>query len=172
MPKIAGVLPAATCGDGPTLCGRSGGRLRRAQGKPTVTFQKLYHSLHTMPRAQACHNIGSGAACALSVSLEQGQIDADIGGKVGLVNHQQVRTGDRRTALAGDLLALADADHIDRQVGEVRGEGGRQVVAAALDKDDVKVRMTAVQIGDSRQAVRAGPSGMPAAPQTAPAAVQ
>ena len=32
-----------------------------------------------------------------------------------------------RAALPRDLLPLADADHIDRQVGEIRREGGREV---------------------------------------------
>ncbi len=51
-------------------------------------------------------------------------------------------------ALARDLVAGRDVDDVDRDVGELRREGGREIVAAGFDQDHVERREAAVEIGD------------------------
>jgi CubicO group peptidase (beta-lactamase class C family) len=70
-----------------------------------------------------------------SMTIEAG---ADERREVDLVDHQQVGAGDAGAALARDLVAGGDVDDVDRQVGQFRAEGGRQVVAAAFDQDQVE----------------------------------
>ena len=62
-----------------------------------------------------------------------------MGREVDLVDDQQVRSGDSRAALARDLVAAGDVDHVEREVGELGRKGRGEVVAAALDEDDVQV---------------------------------
>src|SRR5262249_26443505 len=54
----------------------------------------------------------------------------DVRGEVGLVDHEEIRTGHARTPLTRDLVAPGDVDHIDGRVHELGAEAGRQVVAA------------------------------------------
>ena len=65
-------------------------------------------------------------------------VGADVRREVGLVDRQQVGAGDARAALARDVVAAGDVDHEDLHVGERGGEDRGQVVAAALDEDDVE----------------------------------
>src|SRR5262245_14139402 len=53
------------------------------------------------------------AAHALGVALHDGQGRPHMRGEVGLVNDQQIRAGDAGAALARDLFALRDIDHVD-----------------------------------------------------------
>jgi hypothetical protein len=41
---------------------------------------------------------------------------------------------------ARDLLAARHVDHVDRDVGEFGREGGREIVAAGFDEDEVEAR--------------------------------
>ena len=50
-----------------------------------------------------------------------------------------------------DLVLIesgGDVDHIDSQIGELRGEGRSEVVATRLDQDQVEVREQPVHLGD------------------------
>ena len=77
-----------------------------------------------------------------------------MGGEVDLVDHQQVAAGDARPALARDLVAGGDVDHVDREIRQLRAEGGGQVVAAALDQDQVERGEAARQVGDAGEVDR------------------
>jgi hypothetical protein len=59
-------------------------------------------------------------------------------GKVDLVDDQQIAAGDAGAALARDLVARRNVDDIDRDIGQFGAEGRGQIVAAALDKYDLK----------------------------------
>ena len=50
--------------------------------------------------------------------LERG---ADVRREVDLVDDQQIRLGDARPALARDLVAGSDVDHVEREVGQAPG---------------------------------------------------
>src|SRR3954470_4071257 len=65
-------------------------------------------------------------------------VGAHVGGEVDLVDRQQVGAGDAGAALAGDVVTGGDVDDEDLHVGERGGEDRGQVVAAALDEDDVE----------------------------------
>ena len=65
-------------------------------------------------------------------------VGADERRQVGLVDHQQVGAGDAGAALARDVVARGDVDDEDLHVRERGGEDRGQVVAAALDEDDVQ----------------------------------
>ena len=65
-------------------------------------------------------------------------VGADVGREVGLVDRQQVGAGDAGAALARDVVAGGDVDDEDLHVGQRGREDRGQVVAAALDEDDVQ----------------------------------
>jgi hypothetical protein len=71
--------------------------------------------------------------------------------QIDLVDHQQVRFGDARSALARDLVALRNVDHEDEVVSQCRTEGQGQVVTARLDQDHVGVREAGSQLRDRIQ---------------------
>ncbi len=83
---------------------------------------------------------GRSPRMRLRVALHHAEVGADERGEVGLVDDEQVRAGDAGAALARDLLAGRDVDHVDREVRELGAEGRREVVAAALDEDQVELR--------------------------------
>ena len=57
----------------------------------------------------------------LRVGFHHAEVGADVGREVGLVDDEQVALGDAGAALARDLLAGRDVDHVDRQVATARG---------------------------------------------------
>ena len=67
------------------------------------------------------------------------EIRADIGGQVLLIDDEQIRARDARAALARNLVALRYVDDKDRGIRQLRAEGRREIVAAALDEDDLRV---------------------------------
>src|SRR5207302_1566826 len=79
------------------------------------------------------------------------QVGADVWRQVDLVDDQQVAAADARPALARDLVALGHVDDVDGAVGQLGREGGRQVVAARLDDDDLQGRQLLLQLGDGRE---------------------
>src|SRR5437588_986822 len=68
--------------------------------------------------------------------------DRDLGAherrQVSLVDDQQVRARDPRSALAGHVVAAGAVEHEDLHVGQRRAEHRGQVVAAALDEHQVE----------------------------------
>ncbi len=66
------------------------------------------------------------------------EIGADERRQVGLVDDQQVRLRDARPALARDLVAAGHVDDVDGEVGELAAELRGQVVAAALDEQQLR----------------------------------
>src|SRR4029079_5154060 len=74
-----------------------------------------------------------------------------MGSKIHLVNNEKIRPGNGGAAFAWNLLTLTDADDIERQIGELRREGSRQVVAARLDEDHIEVGMTPAELSDRAQ---------------------
>src|SRR5690606_7660484 len=60
--------------------------------------------------------------------------------EVDLVDDEVVRAHDARAALARNFFALRHVDDVDEPVDKLRGKGRRQIVAAALDEDDVQFR--------------------------------
>src|SRR5690606_6912757 len=67
---------------------------------------------------------------------------------------EEVGSGNRRATLAWDFFALRHRDHIDGDVCQVRRESRRQIVAAALDQDDIEIGELAVEIVDGREVER------------------
>src|SRR5207245_11665208 len=61
-----------------------------------------------------------------------------VGREVDLVDDEQVRARDARSTLARDLLALGDVDHVDRRVHQLRAERRGQIIAAALDEEQIQ----------------------------------
>ncbi len=67
--------------------------------------------------------------------------------KIDLVDHQQVAAGDARTALAGNLVASGNIDHVDRDVSKFGAEGCGKIVAAGLDQQQIQPREPAGKLG-------------------------
>ena len=85
------------------------------------------------------------------VTVHHAKIGADQRREIDLVDHQQVGPGNARAALAGDFVTGRDVDHIDSEIGELRAEGGREVVAAGFDNHQIELGKFSAQIGDRRQ---------------------
>src|SRR5207237_7143215 len=68
-----------------------------------------------------------------------GQIRANVGRKIDLVDDQQIASGHTRAAFARHLVAAGDVDDIDADIDELRAERRREVVAARFEEDDSHV---------------------------------
>ncbi len=84
-------------------------------------------------------------AHATTVSIHHRQIGPHRGREVDLVDHQQVRARDSRTAFARNLIAGRDIDHINHCVHEFWAERRGQVITAAFHEHDTHIRMAAEQ---------------------------
>lgn len=80
---------------------------------------------------------GPPLAHLAGVPLHDAEVGADGLGQVRLVDDEQVALRDAGAALARDLVAAADVDHVDDKIGELARVVGGQVVAAGLDEEDV-----------------------------------
>ena len=90
------------------LLGATEGALKRTlrgEPQPPLPFPPSHHLRPTQPQTQAGQDVGAGASGDLGVGFQLGEVDADVGGEVGFVDHQQVRAGEARPAFAGDVLA-------------------------------------------------------------------
>ena len=128
----------------PRACGR-------VDRSPPCSTMKSITSCSPLPRDRSVKPNGRLPRMRRGVALHHVEIDVHIGREIALVDDQEIGARDRRPALARDLLALADRDHIERQVGEVGREGGGEIVAAGFDEDDVEIRKFAVELGDRLQ---------------------
>ena len=115
---------------------------------------KSMTSCRPLPRDRSVKPNGRLPRMRRGVALHHVEIDVHIGREVALVDDQEIGARDAGPALARDLLALADRDDIERQVGEVGREGGGEIVAAGFDEDDVEIGDGAVHLGDRLQVDR------------------
>ena len=97
---------------------------------------------------------GAVAAHLAGVAVHHLQAGADHRSEVGLVDHQQVRPGDARPALARDLVAGRHVDDVDGEVRQLRREGRREVVATRFDEDQVEVGELRVHLVDGGEVDR------------------
>ena len=84
-------------------------------------------------------NYGSDARMGQSGYLEAADIEIgpDHLREIDFVDYQQVRLGDTGSAFAGDFVAAGYVDHVNGVVDQLLAEMRREVVAAALDKEQV-----------------------------------
>ena len=92
------------------------------------------------PARMLVNTNGRSPRNAPRVALHHGEIGADQRREVDFVDHQEVGAGDPGSALARDLVAGGDVDDVDREVGELRAEGGGEVITTGLDEDEVERR--------------------------------
>ena len=110
--------------------------LRLDEGNDALeAFARLEVREHERPRA----------AHALRVAVHDLERGADHRREIDLVDDQQVALGDAGAALARDLVAGRHVDHVQRQIRQLRAEGGREIVAARLDQNEVEPGEAAVQ---------------------------
>src|SRR5580704_6698144 len=79
---------------------------RRAQ--PAFVLDEAGDLVDALAGAQVAEDERPRPAHAFGVALHVVQRGADVGGEVDLVDHQEVRTGDARSAFGGDFLAGRD----------------------------------------------------------------
>src|SRR5262245_19244168 len=148
---------------GPTTCTRPGATGTNARVSWLCTCAGLetaglLDEPHDFADTLAAQEIGEDevpcAAGLFGVSLHHGEIDADIRGEVSLVDDQQIGAGDGGPALARDLFALADTDHIKGEISKIGGEGRGRIVANGFEEQYLEIRMKASELVDGRQVVR------------------
>ncbi len=91
---------------------------------------------------------------APGVPVHHLEAGTDQRGKVDLVDDQEIRAGDAGTALARDLLAGRDIDHVDREIRELGAEGRGQVVAAGLDQQQLEAGKAPPHLADGGEVDR------------------
>src|SRR3972149_11040229 len=72
--------------------------------------------------AQGGHDERPRSPHAPGIARHDFQRGADIGGKIDLVDDEQVRARDARPSFRGDLVARRHVDHVDGEVGELGRE--------------------------------------------------
>ena len=104
--------------------------------------------------AQVGHHERARAAHSLGVALHDIERGAHIRREIDLVDHQEIGAGDAGPALGRDLIAGCDIDDVDREIGKLRRERRRQIVAAGLDQDQVELGELAPHVGDGGEVDR------------------
>src|SRR3569833_3327568 len=74
-----------------------------------------------------------GAAHAPRIEFHHFQRRANIRRKINFIDYQQIGLGDAGPALARNLVASGDGDHVESQIGQLGTESGAEIVAATLD---------------------------------------
>src|SRR6185312_3498327 len=110
---------------------RSGVR-RRLQ--TALGLDEIDNAIQPFTFLQAGHDERPLAAHPFRIRLHLLQRSPDVRRKVNLVDDKEIGAGDAGTALGGDLVAGRDVYDIDGEVGELRGEGGCEIVTAGLDQ--------------------------------------
>ena len=80
---------------------------------------------------------GPALAHASGVARHHLEARADVRRQVDLVDDEQIALRDARAALARDLVAAGDVDDVDREVDELAAVLRGEVVAAALDEQEL-----------------------------------
>src|SRR5947199_134440 len=117
-------------GSGSAACGR----------QEEVVADPGEHRIDALTRFEVREHDGAPAALLAGVALHDGEVGADVGREVDLVDDEQLRARDARPALARDFLALGNVDHVEGRVHELGAEGRGQVIAAALEQQELEVR--------------------------------
>src|SRR5258708_35838089 len=91
------------------------------------------------------------AAERTRVALHHAKVGADVWSQVSLVDDQQIGKDQAGAALAWDLVAAGDVDHVQIPIGELRAEGKREVVSPTLDECIVAVRMRGLELFEHRE---------------------
>ena len=111
-------MPRRTATSNRKLVGQAGGSGRRPRRlQPAVLDDEVDHLLQALATRQIGEAEGPLAAHAGGVGLHHVEVDVDIRRQIALVDDEEIRAGDGRAAFARDLLALADRDDIERQIG-------------------------------------------------------
>ncbi|KAI6773391.1 hypothetical protein HG531_000240 [Fusarium graminearum] len=94
-------------------------------------------------------DLGKNCRTSLSdlsgIPLHNTQISANKLCQVGLVHDQQITLRNTRSTLSGDLVATADIDNVDDEIGQLAAVVCCEVVASRLNKEDIGVEL-AVQV--------------------------
>src|SRR5260221_9074354 len=97
-------------------------------------------NLHqTFLRLEISHYKGAFASHLLCIHSHHFERSANIGSQVGLIDNEKVGSSDSRPSFSGDFFATVNIDHINREIGELRTEGRREVIAPGFDENNVRV---------------------------------
>ena len=111
-------------------------------------------AVEAVAAAHVGEDVGALAAHALRVRLHHLEIGADIRREVDLVDDEKVGAGDAGAAFPRHLLAAGDVDNVNGEVGELRREGGGEVVTAQFDEDDIEIGKARSHLGNCLQVDR------------------
>lgn len=75
------------------------------------------------------------------IALHNLQIGTNNLGQIDLVDNQQVRAGDTRSALSGHLVTSSDIDNVDDEIGQLTRVVGGEVVTTRLDEEEVGLEL-------------------------------
>src|SRR5258708_248517 len=124
---------------------RCGAIMPSDRSEEAFVFDETDHGIEAVPGLEVGEHEGTVAAHALRVALHDFERVTYHRREIDLVDHEQVGLGDPGAALARNLVARGDVDHVEGEVGELRAEGRREVVAAGLDEDHLERGETAIE---------------------------
>src|SRR5215469_17703316 len=111
-----------------------------AASQPALGRDESHNRVYAFAQLEVGEDEGAGAAHAARIAVHDLEAGADLRSEIDFVDDEKIGAGDPGAAFARDLVAGSDVDDIDRQIGELRGEGRGEVVAARLDQDQVELR--------------------------------
>src|SRR5712692_9242446 len=109
------------------------------------------HRIDSLGLATVCKDQRPIAAPSTRVTFHDTQIGADIWREVNLVDHEQVGEDQACSALAWDLVAVGDVDHIEIPIDQFRAEGQREVVSTTLDEGVIGEGMCRLELFEDCQ---------------------
>jgi len=116
-----------------------------------VQANEVDDGLQANMSSQVGEDEGFVAAHFFGVPFHDGQIGPDLGCQVDFVDDEQVGFGDAGAAFAGNFVPCGDVDDVDGQIHQFGTEGGGEVVAAALDEDQIQIGEVVLQLFDGDQ---------------------
>ena len=155
---VAGTSPAMT-----TVVGASTLPVNYPAASPPFSSMKSTTASTPSPARTLVKTNGRAPAHALGVALHHLERGADMRGEVDLVDDQEVGAGDAGAALRGNLVPRGDIDHVDREIGELRRERRREIVAAGFDQDQVEPGKFRAHLARPRRDWPKRPRGSPCA---------
>src|SRR5438128_1205122 len=134
------------------LPSRRSNRKPRKPSRPTRSGSEeegltnpLGDGVHTGAILEVREDVRFPSANTPGVSLHDFETGTYGGSEVDFVDDQKSGVGDPWSAFSRNLVALGNINHVDRSINQFWTERGSQVVPAAFDQEQVKIRKAAQQ---------------------------
>src|SRR5579871_2612093 len=119
-----------------------------------LLLQPLNDAVEPLAAHQIREHEGPVSTHSPGVAIHHFERSSNKWREIDFVDYQQAAALDARPPLAGNLVAAGYVDYVDEGVHQFGTEGGRQVVAAAFDQDQLQAGMQRLEFGNRLQVHR------------------